>query len=204
MNKIFKKNNDANIDEVINYINTKIPETPIIIVGMMGVGKSTIGKILAKSLNKEFYDIDDNIEKKYNMKVYEIFEYYGEKKFRDIEYKEIQNIQKDCNAVIATGGGAFTNNKNISMLNMTGLTLWLDASPLIIIERLKKNTSNRPLLKEVNIEKYINNLLIKRNPFYAKANLTIVSSQVSKNIIKNEILLAIKKYLMEHKNASKN
>ena len=87
---------------------------------------------------------------------------------------------------------------------MTGLTLWLDASPLIIIERLKKNTSNRPLLKKVNIEKYINNLLIKRNPFYAKANLTIVSSQVSKNVIKNKILLAIKKYLMEHKNASKN
>jgi shikimate kinase len=138
------------------------------------------------------------------MKIYEIFEYYGEKKFRDIEYKEIKSIKKNCNAVIATGGGAFTNKKNISLLNMTGLTLWLDASPLIIIERLKKNSSNRPLLKEVNIETYINNLLIKRNPFYAKANLTIVSSQISKNKIKNKILLAMKKYLMEHKNASNN
>jgi shikimate kinase len=204
MNKILNKNNASNIDEAINYINTKIPKKPIIIVGMMGVGKSTIGKILAKSLNKEFYDIDDNIEKKYNMKVYEIFEYYGEKKFRDIEYKEIKSIQKNCNAVIATGGGAFTNKKNISILNMTGLTLWLDASPLIIIERLKKNTNNRPLLKEMNIEKYINNLLIKRNPYYAKANLTIVTSQISKNEIKNKTLLAIKKYLMEHKNASNN
>ena len=82
--------------------------------------------------------------------------------------------------VIATGGGAFTNKRNISILNMTGLTLWLDASPLIIIERLKKNASNRPLLKEVNIETYINNLLIKRNPFYAKANLTIASSKFLK------------------------
>jgi len=204
MNKILNKNNAANIDEAINYINTKIQKKPIIIVGMMGVGKSTIGKILAKSLNKEFYDIDDNIEKKYNMKVYEIFEYYGEKKFRDIEYKEIKSIQKNCNAVIATGGGAFTNKKNISILNMTGLTLWLDVSPLIITERLKKNASNRPLLKEVDIEKYINNLLIKRNPYYAKANLTIVSNQISKNEIKNKILLAIKKYLVEHKNASNN
>ena len=204
MNKILNKNNAANIDEAINYINTKIQKKPIIIVGMMGVGKSTIGKILAKSLNKEFYDIDDNIEKKYNMKVYEIFEYYGEKKFRDIEYKEIKSIQKNCNAVIATGGGAFTNKKNISILNMTGLTLWLDVSPLIITERLKKNASNRPLLKEVDIDKYISNLLIKRNPYYAKANLTIVSNQISKNEIKNKILLAIKKYLVEHTNASNN
>ena len=204
MNKILNKNNAANIDEAINYINTKIPKKPIIIVGMMGVGKSTIGKILAQSLNKEFYDIDDNIEKKYNMKVYEIFEYYGEKKFRDIEYKEIKSIQKNCNAVIATGGGAFTNKRNVSVLNMIGLTLWLDTSPLIIIERLKKNASNRPLLKEADIEKYINDLLIKRNPYYAKANLTVVSSQISKNEIKNKILLAIKKYLVEHKNASNN
>ena len=204
MNKILNKNNAANIDEAINYINTKMQKKPIIIVGMMGVGKSTIGKILAQSLNKEFYDIDDNIEKKYNMKVYEIFEDYGEKKFRDIEYKEIKSIQKNCNAVIATGGGAFTNKKNISILNMTGLTLWLDVSPLIITERLKKNASNRPLLKEADIEKYINDLLIKRNPYYAKANLTIVSNQISKNEIKNKILLAIKKYLMEHKDASNN
>ena len=202
MNKLLNKNNIANIDEVIKYINTNIPKKPIIIVGMMGVGKSTIGKMLAKSLDKEFYDIDANIEKQYNMKIYEIFEYYGEEKFRDIEYKEIRNIQKNCNAVIATGGGAFTNKKNISILNMTGLTLWLDANPLIIIKRLKKNTSSRPLLKEVDIETYVNNLLIKRNPFYAKANLTIVSSQTSKKKTKNKMLLEIKKYLMEHNNAS--
>ena len=202
MNKILNKNNASNIDEVINYINTNIKNKPIIIVGMMGVGKSAIGKILAKSLDREFYDIDENIEKKYNMKIYKIFESYGEKKFRDIEYKEIKSIQKNCNAIIATGGGAFIKTKNISLLNDTGLTLWLDASPLIIIERLKKNAANRPLLKNVDIETYINNLLKKRNPSYAKANLTVISGKISKNEIKDKILLAIKKYLMEHKNAS--
>jgi len=202
MNKILNKNNDSNIDEVISYINTNIKNKPIIIVGMMGVGKSAIGKILARSLDREFYDIDENIEKKYNMKIYEIFESYGEKKFRDIEYKVIKSIQKNCNAIIATGGGAFIETKNISLLNDTGLTLWLDASPLIIIERLKKNATNRPLLKNVDIETYINNLLKKRNPSYAKANLTVISSKISKNEIKDKILLAIKKYLMEHKNAS--
>ena len=190
MNKILNKNNIVNMDEVINYINIALINKPIIIVGMMGVGKSAIGRILAKSLNRNFYDIDENIE-----------ENYGEMKFRDIEHKEIKNIQNESNAVIATGGGAFIYERNYNILNKIGLTLWLNASPLTIIKRLKKNINRRPLLKNVNIETYINNLLIKRNPLYAKAHLTIVSSKISKTEMRNKILLTIKKYLMEHKNA---
>ena len=117
MNKILNKNNIVNMDEVINYINIALINKPIIIVGMMGVGKSAIGRILAKSLNRNFYDIDENIEKKYNMRIYEIFEDYGEIKFRDIEHKEIKNIQNGSNAVIATGGGAFIYERNYNILN---------------------------------------------------------------------------------------
>ncbi len=201
MNKILNKNNIVNMDEVINYINIALINKPIIIVGMMGVGKSAIGRILAKSLNRNFYDIDENIEKKYNMRIYEIFENYGEIKFRDIEHKEIKNIQNRSNAVIAAGGGAFIYERNYNILNKIGLTLWLNASPLTIIKRLKKNINRRPLLKNVNIETYINNLLIKRKPLYAKAHLTIVSSKISKTEMRNKILITLRKYLMEHKNA---
>lgn len=201
MNKILNKNNIVNMDEVINYINIALINKPIIIVGMMGVGKSAIGRILAKSLNRNFYDIDENIEKKYNMRIYEIFEDYGEIKFRDIEHKEIKNIKNGSNAVIATGGGAFIYERNYNILNKIGLTLWLNTSPLTIIKRLKKNINRRPLLKNVNIETYINNLLIKRNPLYAKAHLTIVSNKISKTEMRNKILITIRKYLMEHKNA---
>jgi len=201
MNKILNENNIINMDEVINYINIALINKPIIIVGMMGAGKSVIGRILATSLNRNFYDIDENIEKKYNMKIYEVFENYGEIKFRDIEHKEIKNIQHGSNAVIATGGGAFIYERNYNILNKIGLTLWLNVSPLIIIERLKKNINSRPLLKNVNIKTYINNLLIKRNPLYAKAHLTIFSSKISKTEMRNKILLTIKKYLMAHKNA---
>ena len=201
MNKILNKNNIANIREVINYINTYMTKKPIIIVGMMGVGKSVIGKMLAQSLNRSFYDLDENIEKKYKMKIYEIFENYGEQKFRDIEHEEIKSINKDCNAIIATGGGAFTYQRNFNLLNRVGLTLWLDASPKIIIARLRKNVNNRPLLKDIDIETYVNNLLIKRNPLYAKANLTVISNNVSKYEMTNKILLAIKLYLMDNKNA---
>ena len=200
MNKILNKNNIGNIDEIAKYINDTLLKKPIIIVGMMGVGKSAIGRLLAKSLNRKFYDIDENIEKKYNMKISAIFENYGEQKFRDIEHEVIKGINKGSTDIIAAGGGAFTFERNINIFNEIGLTLWLNASPLIIIERLKKNTNNRPLLKEVNIETYINNLLIKRNPFYEKANLTITSSKVSRNVMKNKILLKIQKYLMDNKN----
>ena len=201
MNKILNKNNIVNMDEVINYINIALINKPIIIVGMMGVGKSAIGRILAKSLNRNFYDIDENIEKKYNMRIYEIFEDYGEIKFRDIEHKEIKNIKNGSNAVIATGGGAFIYERNYNILNKIGLTLWLNTSPLTIIKRLKKNINRRPLLKNVNIETYINNLLIKRNPLYAKAHVTIVANKISKTEMRNKILITIRKYLMEHKNA---
>jgi len=201
MNQILNKNNIVNMDEVINYINIALINKPIIIVGMMGVGKSAIGRILAKSLNRNFYDIDENIEKKYNMRIYEIFEDYGEIKFRDIEHKEIKNIKNGSHAVIATGGGAFIYERNYNILNKIGLTLWLNTSPLTIIKRLKKNINRRPLLKNVNIETYINNLLIKRNPLYAKAHLTIAPNKISKTEMRNKILITIRKYLMEHKNA---
>tara|TARA_B100001059_G_scaffold103921_1_gene103796 strand:- start:254 stop:850 length:597 start_codon:yes stop_codon:yes gene_type:complete len=197
MNKILNTNN---IDEIINYINTNSIKKPILIVGMMGVGKSALGKILANRLNRDFYDLDENIEKKYNMKIYEIFKDYGEQKFRDIEHQEIKNINKGCSAIIATGGGAFTYERNINILNRLGITLWLNSRPETIIARLKKNINNRPLLKNVDIESYINNLIIKRNPLYAKANITVMSHDVSKNKMVNQLLMAIKIYLMDNKN----
>ena len=200
MNKIVNKN----LSEVINYINFNHKNKPIILVGMMGAGKSAIGRILAKSLNRLFYDIDQNIEDLYNMKIYEIFDRYGEEKFRDIEYEEIKNINSNANNVIATGGGAFTFERNYSILNDIGLTIWLNTNKNNIIERLKKNLNNRPLLKDINIETYVESLLLKRNPFYAKAKLTVISKNYSKNEMRNKILLEIEKYLVKNSNVKNN
>jgi len=196
MNKI--KNKDLN--EVINYINFNLKYKPIILIGMMAAGKSAIGRILAKSLNRNFYDIDQNIEDRYNMKIYEIFEKYGEEKFRDIEHEEIKKIDKKSNNIISTGGGAFTFKRNYSILNKIGLTIWLNTNKNTIIERLKKNINNRPLLKDVDIETYVGSLLLKRSPLYSKANLTIISKNYSKIEMKNKVLFEIKKYLVENNN----
>ena len=199
MNKIINQNNLLSLEKSIQYINSKLLNKPIIIVGMMGVGKSALGRLVAKNLNRNFYDIDENIEKKYNMRIYEIFEKYGENKFRDIEHKEIKNIDKNSNIIIATGGGAFIYERNYNILNRIGLTIWLNATSSVIIERLKKNKNNRPLLKNEKIDTYINDLLKKRSPLYAKAHLTINSRKISKTEMNNKILLAIEKYLTEDK-----
>ena len=196
MNKIINKD----LNEVINYINFNLKYKPIILIGMMATGKSAIGRILAKSLNRNFYDIDQNIEDRYHMKIYEIFEKYGEEKFRDIEHEEIKKIDLKSNNIISTGGGAFTFKRNYSILNKIGLTIWLNTNKNTIIERLKKNINNRPLLKDVEIETYVSSLLLKRIPLYSKANLTITSKNYSKIEMKKKVLFEIKKYLVENNN----
>tara|TARA_X000001036_G_scaffold397827_1_gene400306 strand:+ start:976 stop:1569 length:594 start_codon:yes stop_codon:yes gene_type:complete len=196
MNKIINKNTN----EAINYINLNSLDKPIILVGMMGTGKTVIGKMLAKSLNRIFFDIDENIEKHYHMTIYDIFEQYGENKFREIEHEEIKKIDVKSNYIIATGGGAFTFERNYNILNQIGLTVWLNATQKTIVSRLKKNINNRPLLKNVEIDKYVSNLLLKRNPMYSKAHLSVVSKNESKIEMTNRILIKIKNYLVDNNN----
>jgi shikimate kinase len=194
------KNINKNTNEVTNYINLNILDKPIILVGMMGAGKTAIGKMLATSLNRIFIDIDENIEKQYRMKIYDIFEQYGESKFREIEHEEIKKIDIKSNYIIATGGGAFTFERNYNILNHVGLTVWLNVSQKIIVNRLKKSINNRPLLKNVEIDKYVSNLILKRNPLYSKAHLSVISKNESKIEMTNRILINIKSYLVDNKN----
>jgi shikimate kinase len=194
------KNINKNTNEVTNYINLNILDKPIILVGMMGAGKTAIGKMLATSLNRIFIDIDENIEKQYRMKIYDIFEQYGESKFREIEHEEIKKIDIKSNYIIATGGGAFTFERNYNILNHVGLTVWLNVSQKIIVNRLKKSINNRPLLKNVEIDKYVSNLILKLNPLYSKAHLSVISKNESKIEITNRILINIKSYLVDNKN----
>ena len=194
MNKIINKNTN----EAINYINLNSLDKPIILVGMMGTGKTVIGKMLAKSLNRIFFDIDENIEKHYHMTIYDIFQQYGENKFREIEHEEIKKIDVKSNYIIATGGGAFTFERNYNILNQIGLTVWLNANQKTIVSRLKKNINNRPLLKNVEIDKYVSNLLLKRNPMYSKAHLSVISKNESKIEMTNRILIKIKNYLEDN------
>ena len=167
----------------------------IVLIGMMGSGKTTIGKILSKNLKLNFVDTDILLEKEYGLKITKIFEKYGEKYFRDKEEKIVLNILKNnikpC--VIALGGGTFLNKKIQKIILKETISIWLDANIELIYKRCKKS-NQRPLLNKSNdkkLRKTIKDLLKIRKPIYSKAKFMIKTNENSVKVC-NKILICIK------------
>ena len=153
----------------------------------MGVGKSTIGKKLAKRLKRQFVDIDKIIEIKEKNTIKEIFENKGENYFRKIEKKiTLKELKKD-NLVIALGGGAFLNTSIRKEIKNSCLSFWLDLSISSILLRLK-NVKKRPLLDEKNLTESINEIYSKRKKIYNESNFRIKCNSMNKNEIVDEIM----------------
>ena len=158
----------------------------IVLLGMMGSGKSTIGYLLSNKINSDFYDIDKIIEEEEGLKITEIFENKGENYFRKIEEKICLKILKFNKKIISLGGGSFLNNKIREEIQNNHVSFWLNWNTSTIIRRIKKN-KNRPILKGMS-EKEINKLIIKRKKIYEKAHLKINCENLSKNEIINKII----------------
>ena len=158
----------------------------IVLLGMMGSGKSTIGYLLSNKINSDFYDIDKIIEEEEGLKITEIFENKGENYFRKIEEKICLKILKFNKKIISLGGGSFLNNKIREEIQNNHVSFWLNWNTSTIIRRIKKN-KNRPILKGMS-ENEINKLLIKRKKIYEKAHLKINCENLSKNEIINKII----------------
>ena len=154
---------------------------------MMGVGKSTVGKMLAKKLKVNFFDIDKIIEKKEKNTIKEIFDSKGEDYFRKIEKKITLQELKKINAVIALGGGAFINKSIRDEVNNSSISFWLDLNLNSLLNRLK-NTKKRPLLNQDNLEKTINKIYTERKKIYNKSNFKIICDSMNANEIVNKII----------------
>jgi len=165
----------------------------LVLTGMMGVGKSTIGRFLSEELNMRFVDIDKIIENKENMLIETIFEKKGEKYFRKIEKEISLKIFEDNSSVIALGGGTFIDDELRSKVLKNSVSFWLDLDVSNLIKRIPKS-KERPLLRNKNLQKTLNELYEKRKNIYKLANFKINCN--SKN--KAQIVEEIKKFYEKH------
>ena len=159
----------------------------------MGVGKTTVGKIVAKKQNLEFIDTDKNIEKKCSMKISEIFKKKGEKFFRIEEEKESLKSLKKNNCVIALGGGAFINKTVRNNILKNAVSMWLDIDLKTLNKRIKWN-KKRPLLNKENNQEQINKLHSERKNIYKLANHRINCDNLSRKNIVKKIITFYEKY----------
>ena len=165
----------------------------LVLVGMMGVGKTTLGKIVSKMTDLKFIDTDANIEKNCLMKISEIFKRKGEKFFRLQEKKEVLKLLKESNSVIALGGGAFIDKTVRDNILKNAISIWLDTNLKDLNKRTKWN-NKRPLLNKENNQKEFNKLYEDRKSIYKLANHRIGCDNLSKESIAKKIITLYEKY----------
>ena len=147
----------------------------IFFVGLMGAGKTTIGKLLAKKLKKTFYDTDHEIEKKLGVKVSVIFELEGEEGFRKRETQMINELTNKKDIILATGGGAVLSEENRRLLKERGKVIYLNAKPQHLAKRMAFD-KDRPLLQQGNMLDTLNNLYKERHPLYLGVSSFVVDT----------------------------
>jgi shikimate kinase len=162
----------------------------IVLVGMMGAGKSTIGRRLAARLRLPFMDADTEIETAASMTIPEIFEARGEQYFRDGEARVIARLLDSGPGVLATGGGSFMREETRRRIGDKAVSIWLRADTDVIMKRVKRRT-DRPLLQTADPVATVNRLLAEREPVYQNADLTIASRDVPHDRIVDEVVAAL-------------
>jgi len=191
--------------EVATHDAAVVPQEPallaalerrsLVLVGMMGAGKSSIGRRLAQRLGVPFVDADAEIEAAAGMSIAEIFATYGEAYFRSGEQRVIARLLESGPQVLATGGGAFMNPNTRIGIRQKGMSVWLKADFDVLMRRVKRRaTTDRPMLQGDPAER-IRHLMDERYPVYAEADVTVVSREVSHEIIVNEIVAELARVL---------
>ena len=168
-------------------------KTNIALIGFMGAGKTAVGQLLAKKLDRKFIEMDLVIEQQTGKSIPEIFQQDGEIAFRELEIEVTREIAERKNAVIACGGGLVLNKINIDRLRESARIVYLTASPRVILKRVSSEEGQRPLLEVDNPTLTIQELLRFRKPFYERAaDITIDTSKLDINSVAEQIIEKLK------------
>ncbi len=183
--------NDAASAASAAAILDRLGPRSIVLVGMMGVGKSSIGRRLAARLGIPFVDADSEIEKAAGMSIADIFARHGEPSFRSGEARVIARLLDSGPQVLATGGGAVLNADTRAAIKTKGISIWLKADFDVLVRRITKRRNERPLLQTADPVETLRQLLAEREPIYALADLTVQSLDVSHDAVVADILTAL-------------
>jgi shikimate kinase / 3-dehydroquinate synthase len=175
-------------------IKAALGSRSIVLIGMMGAGKTSVGRRLAHRLGLDFVDADAEIEAAHRMTISEIFAKHGELYFRDGERRVLARLLADGHRVIATGGGAFMNAESRTRIAENGISVWLKADLEVLMRRVRKR-SNRPLLATADPEATLRRLMEERYPIYAGADITVVSRDGPHDAVIGEVFSAVAKRL---------
>jgi shikimate kinase len=175
-------------------LNALLAGRPSVLVGMMGAGKTTVGRRLATRLGRHFVDSDEEVEKAAGMTIEEIFSKHGEADFRTGEARVIARLLKDRDLVLGTGGGAFMNAETRALIKSCSVSVWISADFELLFQRVQRR-SNRPLLKTANPRETLQTLIDKRYPTYAEADVTVVSKDVPQDQVAEEVIDAMLAHL---------
>ena len=187
--------NDAEPEHPTGPLLSALGPRSIVLVGMMGVGKSSVGRRLAGRLSIPFVDADSEIERAAGMTIPEIFARHGEAYFRSGEARVLARLLGSGPQVLATGGGAFMNPDTRALVKLKGVSVWLNADFDVLRRRTSKRRSDRPLLETDDPAETLLALLAEREPTYALADLTVQSREVPHEAIVADVLTALATHL---------
>ncbi|WP_127090591.1 shikimate kinase [Aquabacter cavernae] len=181
-------------DAAAEVLRARLGRRTLVLVGMPGAGKSSVGRRLAKRLGLPFFDADDEIEKAAGMSIPEIFASRGEAEFRMGERRVVARLLQNGPAVVATGGGAFMNEETRAGVKDNGLSVWLRADLPTLLRRVKKR-NDRPLLTGGDAAERLAALLEAREHVYALADVTVESREVAHESVVAEVITAATRHL---------
>jgi shikimate kinase len=174
-------------------VRAKLGNRPLVLVGLMGAGKTSVGRRLAEKLGLAFVDADHEIEAAAGKSIPEIFADHGEDYFRDGERKVIARLLENGPQVLATGGGAFMNEATRNLVRAHAVSVWLKADLPLLMKRVAKR-QNRPLLKSGDPEDVMRRLMALRYPVYAEADVTVESRDVQHAQMVGDVIRALARW----------